>query len=1064
MAFWQRCLISSCCGASTSVQGRTDAGDSGSAAQTVIAVLAKAVSGSAVDAGAERRGDIVAPCPVTLRRMRTTAPLTCVVLIAALGRHLCERAARSGCPHLGGCACMKVRRGLRVLCNATVDGDALSADISKLAGFSLNALILDGVNLTVLPSQYFENLTVTSLSLKNTPLQSTTNGSFQGAKILSTLHMGGNRLCAIPRGLQALPTLKILRLPDNYITSLENIPPLENLTELDLSDNLIARLNGSDLRGLGGLKKVLLANNLIHFMSHFIFKSVKHVMFVDLHNNFLTSIFNAFQGLDDIMHTAHDSGSKIETGPNYSRTGNTRKYGRPNALVGINEIDLSNNRIIGIDKLSTGSTPKLKILRAGDNDISWLSKFGPRNIAIEKLELRNCNISALRTDTFSQLSELKILDLSYNAIEYIPGSYFHKESKLKYFNIAANKLRSINSTFKATRRMEKLNLSMNYIEDIGEAFVSMPALKILTLRNNRIQFIQDDTFKFNSNIEHLDLSGNKLDWVGKDCFLRLFRLRVLLVTGTSLALLNGSLHGLPYLKYLFIHDNRLQRLTAADFEGSRQLSFIYASRNNITSVRGAFRGLHDLQTLRLDGNRLRSVHRASFPDKLDKLKRLELGGNPLLCDCQLTWLVKSAASLAAKGVPVCQGPHWNRGEQLFNLSVENLTAWFTNCSRGCDCACLQDTPFSAAIHVNCSRKGLKELPEEFPSKTRVLDLSWNRLSQLKNELIFKTPFLVSLNLANNLLSDIGTGVIPRSTERIDLSKNSLRTFPFGMVSERTVVAIRLSGNPWECSCQDYSFRQWAEAHSSAIQDYNETVCAQGQSQYTSGKKFMHLGEKDLCPSLKVFIVLAYGIPFLALLVTVMASVTVYLKYKQQIRVWLYARGICHTLQCIKEDDIDEDKDFDVFLSFSSKDREWAYSELLPKVEAHGFAVCTYDRNFKGGFLIQDIVQEAVSCSRRTLLVLTQHYVESEWCRWEFRVAQHRALQDNINRLIIVAVGEVCPEGIDEELQRYMQETNYLRWGEPHFWDKLLYSLPKQGARTRVIPNAYPMSPVASTIH
>lgn len=227
---------------------------------------------------------------------------------------------------------------------------------------------------------------------------------------------------------------------------------------------------------------------------------------------------------------------------------------------------------------------------------------------------------------------------------------------------------------------------------------------------------------------------------------------------------------------------------------------------------------------------------------------------------------------------------------------------------------------------------------------------------------------------------------------------------------------------------------------------------------------MELGEKDLCPSLKVFIVLAYGIPFLALLVTAMASVTVYLKYKQEIRVWLYARGICHTLQCIKEDDVDEDKDFDVFLSFSSKDREWAYAELLPKIEAHGFSVCTYDRNFKGGFLIQDIVQEAVSCSRRTLLVLTQHYVESEWCRWEFRVAQHRALQDNINRLIIVAVGEVCPEGIDEELQRYMQETNYLRWGEPHFWDKLLYSLPKKDARTRVIANAYPMSPVASAMH
>ncbi|KAL1434234.1 hypothetical protein MTO96_011874 [Rhipicephalus appendiculatus] len=955
--------------------------------------------------------------------------LACVVLIAALGRRLCAQVAESSCPHLDGCACKKVRRGLRVLCNATVNGDVLNADISTLKGFSLDSLILDNVNLTVIPSRYFENLTIKSLSVKNSPLQFTANDSFEGAKILSTLNMGRNNMSEIPRGLEALPALKVLLLRGNCITAIKNFPPLENLAELDLSRNCIERLWANDLEGLGGLKKVWLGNNRIKLMSSSFFKYAKNIMFIDLHNNYLETVYNAFQGREDLM-----------------------------------EIVLSNNSIIGIDRLCSGNTPKLKIIRANNNNISWLSKVGPHNIAVEIIELRNCNISELRNETFSQLPELKMLDLSYNAIEYIPGNYFHKQSKLKYFFIAANKLRSIQNTFKATRRMEKLNLSMNLIEDILDAFVNMPALKILTLRNNRIQFILDDTFNSNSNIEHLDLSGNKLEWLGKDCFRRLFRLRVLLMTGTSLVSLNGSLHGLPNLKYLFIQDNRLGRLVDADFNGSRKLSFIYANRNNITSVRGAFKGLHELQTLRLDGNRLRSVHRDSFPDKLDKLKRLVLDGNPLLCDCQLTWLVRSAASLAAKGDPVCYGPRWNRGVKLFDLSIENLTVWFTNCSQGCECTCFQDSPFSAAIFVNCSHRGLRELPEEFPSKTHVLDLSWNRLRKLKNRLVYKTQSLVSLNLTNNLLSDVKAGVIPVSTKRINISNNSLRAFPLGMVSERTVAEIWLSGNPWECSCQDYAFRQWTEANSSVIQDYNETVCAQGQNQYTSGKRFKDLGEKDLCPSLKVFIVLAYGIPLLVFLVTAMASVTLYLKYKQEIRVWLYARGICRSLKCIKEDDIDEDKDFDVFLSFSSKDREWAYHELLPKIEAHGFSVCTYDRNFKGGFLIQDIVQEAVSCSRRTLLVLTQHYVESEWCRWEFRVAQHRALQDNINRLIIVAVGEVCPEGIDEELQRYMQETNYLRWGEPHFWDKLLYSLPKKDARTRVIANGYPMATVASATH
>ncbi|KAH9382763.1 hypothetical protein HPB48_023322 [Haemaphysalis longicornis] len=102
---------------------------------------------------------------------------------------------------------------------------------------------------------------------------------------------------------------------------------------------------------------------------------------------------------------------------------------------------------------------------------------------------------------------------------------------------------------------------------------------------------------------------------------------------------------------------------------------------------------------------------------------------------------------------------------------------------------------------------------------------------------------------------------------------------------------------------------------------------------------MELGQKELCPSRTVFTLLLYGIPFLL---------------HQGGR-----RGRGQGLRRVR--------------LFSNKDREWVYAELLPKVEQHGFSVCTFDRNFMGGFLIQDIIQEAVSCSRRTIAVLTQNH-------------------------------------------------------------------------------------------
>ncbi|XP_077543480.1 toll-like receptor 7 isoform X2 [Haemaphysalis longicornis] len=872
-------------------------------------------------------------------RPATQLLLTSLVLTAFLGQHPCAAESTRGCPSLDLCLCKTTRHGPRVLCTAISDAGKLSAKFSQLAGLVVDSLMLDGVNITALPPRYFENLTVKALYVKNTPLQSTERDSFKGAKILTTLYMGHNQLRTIPDGLEALSGLKELRLPNNYIRSTDNLPPLRSVTDLDLSGNLIEKLNNTVLRTFTSLRKVWLGNNLISYLSPYFFKNVSRLELVDLHNNFITNIYYSFQGLHLLT-----------------------------------ELNLSHNTIGGIVKLATGTTPRLKVLLANNNRISWIPRFGFHNTEIETLDLQKCNISELRSHCFTSLHELRSLDLSYNVIPYIPGNSFSRQSGLKYFNAAGNRLRSIDGTFIFTSRMEKLNLSMNLIEEIGEALINMTSLKMLTLRNNRIQFIQDGTFRSNFLVQHLDLSGNRLEWLGKYCFKRLFSLKVLLITENSITSLNGSIGHLPSLRYLFIHNNKLTALRATDFEDSPQLTSIYAYGNNITNVRGAFKSLDRLEVLMLQKNRLRSVHRQSLPRRLDKLRKLVLNGNPLFCDCQLSWLVNGSVSLIAKGDPICRGPSWHRGKPLFNMTQDDLVPWIANCSKSCTCACHPRIEFTAAIFVNCSRRGLRELPEKFPWLSYSLDLSGNLLRKLDDRLVQKTHRLVSLYAADNLLSDIDTATIPDSTSVLDVRKNRLRAFPLKLVSDRNISSIWLSGNPWACSCEDYAFRQWAQANDDVIRDYNETACEEGPNVLTSKKKFMDLGQKELCPSRTVFMLLLFGIPFLLLLIAALAAATAYLKYKHEVRVWLYARGICRSLQCIKEDDVDEEKDFDVFVSFSNKDRDLVYAELLPKVEQHGFSVCTFDRNFKGGFLIQDIIQDAVACSRRTLLVLTHFLV------------------------------------------------------------------------------------------
>ncbi|KAK8773937.1 hypothetical protein V5799_011528, partial [Amblyomma americanum] len=108
----------------------------------------------------------------------------------------------------------------------------------------------------------------------------------------------------------------------------------------------------------------------------------------------------------------------------------------------------------------------------------------------------------------------------------------------------------------------------------------------------------------------------------------------------------------------------------------------------------------------------------------------------------------------------------------------------------------------------------------------------------------------------------------------------------------------------------------------------------------------------------------------SLLLGILTLSAAYFYCEHHLKTWLNMRGVCSWAHCITEGDLDAEKVFDVFLSFSSKDAGWVHEQLIPGLEAVALSYCTYERNFKGGFLLQDIIRDAVACSRRTVLLLT----------------------------------------------------------------------------------------------
>jgi tetratricopeptide (TPR) repeat protein len=75
-------------------------------------------------------------------------------------------------------------------------------------------------------------------------------------------------------------------------------------------------------------------------------------------------------------------------------------------------------------------------------------------------------------------------------------------------------------------------------------------------------------------------------------------------------------------------------------------------------------------------------------------------------------------------------------------------------------------------------------------------------------------------------------------------------------------------------------------------------------------------------------------------------------------------------------------EFDVFISYSSKDEEWVVKTLLPRAEQAGVRACIDFRDFKPGKPSLFNMQHAVRHSRHTLLVLTENWLGSEWTLFE----------------------------------------------------------------------------------
>lgn len=74
--------------------------------------------------------------------------------------------------------------------------------------------------------------------------------------------------------------------------------------------------------------------------------------------------------------------------------------------------------------------------------------------------------------------------------------------------------------------------------------------------------------------------------------------------------------------------------------------------------------------------------------------------------------------------------------------------------------------------------------------------------------------------------------------------------------------------------------------------------------------------------------------------------------------------------------------YDVFISYSSRNKSWVVDNLLKGIEESGLKAFIDYRDFRRGAPSISEMERGVILSRKTILVLTPEYIDSEWCEIE----------------------------------------------------------------------------------
>lgn len=252
-------------------------------------------------------------------------------------------------------------------------------------------------------------------------------------------------------------------------------------------------------------------------------------------------------------------------------------------------------------------------------------------ISLRKLSMQSCEIGEIHQNAFIGLEKLEELDLSYNYLEEVPGAVKVLSSLKKIILLGNNIMRLRSNSFNGLHSIVDLNLNVNEITYIDpDAFKGLEnSVRDVRLHYNNLNTLPYEPLRKLKRLSFLVISRNNINSIPKNAFVGMSSLKILELDSNKLVFRSGMFAGLEHsLETLTLRDTGLTALPVTSLIPLRKLTDLDVSRNKISTLSRGDIGRLKLKTIDLSHNKVGYIQ----PDVFTGIGRtisLDLDNNKL---------------------------------------------------------------------------------------------------------------------------------------------------------------------------------------------------------------------------------------------------------------------------------------------------------------------------------------------------------------------------------------------------------------------------------------------------